>query len=198
MPTVHLVHGFNISDGGASTTDKLIPYFEERGYTVVEHDSKWSSGILRDLMNVRYGNRKRAEAVAEMIQPDDLLVGHSNGCAIINIACWLLAKVNPEHRVRCMWLNPALDADSPISPIVSNFLVLHTHTDRVVQISKLLRHHRWGDMGRVGYKGLAGSKAMNCEYENLGLMKLGHSGVFKSQENLYKIMQAFDDWMEEI
>lgn len=198
MPTVHLVHGFNVSDGGAKTLDKLRPHFEARGFSVVEHDSKWKRGILRDLLSVRFGNMKRAESLAQVVQPDDILVGHSNGCAIILLACWSLAQMNPKDRVQCVWFNPALDSDAPISPVISNFLVFHTKSDRVVQASKLLRWHRWGDMGRVGYRGLEGAKAQNCPYEVLGMDDLGHSGVFKDEKRLHRVMEAFDDWQEEL
>lgn len=196
--TAHLVHGFNVLDGGAGTTDKLRPHFEGRGFSVVEHDSKWKRGILRNLLSVRFENTKRAQDLAQSIQPDDLLVGHSNGCAIINEACWILAQINPEFRVRCVFINPALDVDSPISPIISQFIVFHTETDRTVWLSKLLMAHSWGAMGQAGYKGQVGSKCTNVAYETLGLMDMGHSGVFKTQKSLHRLMQTFDDWLDEV
>lgn len=197
MRTAHLVHGFNTSDGGAGTLDKLRPLFEARGFVVVEHDSHWSRGIIRDLLSVRFGNTKRAESLAQFIQPDDILVGHSNGCAIIMMACWILAQINPAYRVRCVFFNPAMDRDAPVSPIISNVLCFHTKSDRVVWASSLLPFHLWGRAGQLGLNGSVGSNVHNCPYESLGLNGMGHSGIFKKEIRIKKAMIAVDNWLEE-
>ena len=45
----HLVHGFNVKDGGARTIDKLIPHLNFAEISVVQHDyghlNIW--GVLR-------------------------------------------------------------------------------------------------------------------------------------------------------
>jgi len=198
MPTAHLVHGFNVSDGGASTLDKLRSSFEDRGFSVLEHDSRWSRGIFRDLLSVRFGNGNRAERLASAIRPDDVIVGHSNGCAVITMACWLLAQMEPTFKVRCMFLNPALDRDASQSPIVSGVLVFHTKSDWIVRAASWLPFHKWGSMGRLGHNGIQKAVYWNVAYETLGLRKLGHSGVFKHKESLQLVMQGFDDWTEEL
>jgi hypothetical protein len=196
--TAHIIHGFNVDDGGKGTTDRLIPHFKMRGYDVMEHDSKWSFGIFRDLLSVRYGNQKRAEALALSIQPDDLLVGHSNGCAIASDAAWVLTHMNSSDRIRCVYFNPALDVDAPISPVVSNQLVFHTPTDKVVRLASFLPCFKWGPQGQVGYKGSCGSKVKNVPYELMGLSDIGHSGIFASEARIAKAMAQFDHWITEI
>jgi len=198
MPTAHLVHGFNVSDGGVGTTDKLRPYFEDRGYTVMEHDSEWKRGLFRDLLSVRFGNQGRAEQLCQHIQPEDLLVGHSNGCAIIALACQLLAEIAPKHHVRCIFFNPALDSNFPVSRVISNILVFHTKTDKTVWLSKFLTFHRWGNAGQVGYQGCVRSKVDNVSYESIGLPHMEHSGVFSNPQYIDAALEAIDQWFTDL
>lgn len=196
MPTAHLVHGFNVSDDGASTLDRIRTFLMERDFTIVEHDSKWKRGLFRDLLSVRFGNSKRAERLAQCLQPDDYVFCHSNGSTVAFMACWLLSQINPENRVRLVLFNPALDADSPVPPAVSNVLCFHTSSDKVVWLSKWLQWHRWGEAGRVGLQG--SSKVENVSYESLGLHGMGHSGIFKDYARLSKAVAEFDDWVERL
>jgi hypothetical protein len=197
MKTAHLVHGFNVTDGGAATTDKLRPHLEARGFRVVEHDTTWGHSLIRNLLSVRFGNAKRAEVLAQSIKAGDLLVGHSNGCLLISMACWLLAQLEDTVGVRVVMFNPALDVDAPLSPVISSALVFHTKSDRTVWSAKLLRGHRWGEAGRVGYRGVSLPRVHNCSYEVLGMTDLQHSGIFATEERIEKAMIAVDDWLEE-
>lgn len=197
MKTAHLVHGFNVTDGGANTTDKLRPHFEARGFRVVEHDTAWGHSLIRNLLSVRFGNAKRSEALAQKIKSGDLLVGHSNGCLLISMACWLLAQLEETAGVRVVLFNPAMDVDTPLSPVISNALVFHTKSDRTVWSARLLRGHRWGEAGRVGLGGVSSSRVHNCAYETLGFADLKHSGIFADEKALNSALRAFDDWMEE-
>jgi hypothetical protein len=197
MPTAHLVHGFNVTDGGANTTDKLRPHFEARGYHVEEHDTTWGWSLIANLISVRMGNEKRAAALAQKIQTGDLLVGHSNGCLLISMACWMLAQLEETQGVRVVLFNPAMDVDTPLSPVISRALVFHTKSDRTVWSAKLLRGHRWGEAGRVGLRGISSYKIHNCAYETLGFEDLKHSGIFADEKALNSALRAFDDFMEE-
>lgn len=193
-PTAHIVHGFNVTDGGANTTDKLRPHFEARGYVVKEHDTKWGWSLIANLRSVRAGNEKRAAALAQDIKAGDLLVGHSNGCLLISMACWMRAQLEDTEGVRVVLFNPAMDVDTPLSPVISNALVFHTKTDRTVWTAKLLRGHKWGEAGRVGLGGVSSGRIHNCAYETLGFEDLKHSGVFANEKALNATLRAFDDW----
>lgn len=174
-----LVHGFNVSDDGAGTTGRLAKRLREQGgIEVVEFQPGW-----RGLIGVRVSNKRRAQQLAKLIQPGDLLIGHSDGCNLIDMACHELTSFNPG-KVSCVYFNPALDRDTALSPIVSKCLVFHTESDQVVWLSKWLAWHPWGEMGQRGYKAtrpsLHDARYENISFESLGHHQLGHSGVFKS------------------
>lgn len=181
-----LVHGFNVSDGGAGTTDTLRAGLEAKGFEVVEFDTKWRRGLLRDLISVRMDNGKRARRLASMLQSGDILIGHSNGCAIIDMACWYLASIcSGAPKVGCLYLNPALDVDTPLAPQVAACWVMHSPTDKTVKKAALLFKSRWGAMGAYGYqveKGyLPDARYVNIPYEHHGVCNVEHSGAFKTE-----------------
>ncbi len=180
---VILVHGFNVSDGGAGTTGRAADKFRKRGgLKVIEFAPGW-----RGLLGVRFGNKRRAQNLAKIIQPGDLLIGHSDGCNLIDKACHELSSLGPES-VHCVYFNPALDRDTALSRIVSKCLVFFTKSDETVWLSKWLPFHAWGEMGRKGYKpsepSLDDDRYENISFESLNHHGLEHSGVFKSPNAL--------------
>ena len=193
---VILVHGFNVKDGGKGTTDGLRPYFEAKGFTVLEFDTGW-----RFLAGVRFGNGKRARRLARMIRPGDILVGHSDGCNLINLASWHQSGAKGKP-VACIYLNPALDRDTQLAPQVSAALVFYTRTDKIVAVANWLRFHPWGDMGRVGYieknQVYLDGRYHNIEYEHIGIEKAGHSGAFKKPQHLARIFNYIDRFIQSI
>ena len=173
-----LVHGYNVKDDGAGTTGRLAKRLRRQGVEVIELMTGW-----RGLLAVRTTNKRRAQQLSKLIQPGDLLIGHSDGCNLIDQACHELSSFHPG-KVDCVYFNPALDRDTALSPIVDNCLVFHTPSDRVVWLSKHLLWHPWGQMGRKGYKAtraaLNDPRYVNVSYESLNHHQLGHSGVFKN------------------
>lgn len=193
---VILVHGFNVRDDGAGTTGRLAKLFRARlKCDVTEFTPGW-----RGLLGVRISNKRRAQQLAKLIRPEDLLIGHSDGCNLIDMACHELTSFHPGQ-VGCVYFNPALDRDTALSPIVSKCLVFHTESDRIVWLSRFLALHPWGEMGRKGYKPtrrcLHDPRYRNISYEAIGRHGLGHSGVFKDPEALADcfalIRVAYDD-----
>ena len=65
---VIIVHGFNVSDGGRSTTGRLAALMR-RGYDVLKFNTRWQRGLLRDLWNVRTNNAKRSKELAALVMP---------------------------------------------------------------------------------------------------------------------------------
>lgn len=180
---VILVHGYNVRDDGAGTTGRMAKPLRAKGVSeVIEFNPGW-----RGLIKVRVSNQRRAQQLANLIQQGDLLIGHSDGCNLIDKACHELTSFHPG-KVNCVYFNPALDRDTALSPIVSKCLVFHTESDKVVWISKHLPFHPWGAMGRRGYKAerdtLHDDRYLNIAYETLDHHGLGHSGVFKSADAL--------------
>ena len=145
-PVALLVHGFNVSDGGARTTDKLRPYLETAGYHVAELDYNWTG-----LIGVRMCNKRLAKVIARMthLVPGKLIaIGHSNGCAILQAASMMGAKFD-----QLVFINPALNASAKVGEQVRYVHVWHSPSDTVVKIAKWLPFHKWGNMGAVGYTG---------------------------------------------
>jgi len=175
---VILVHGFNVSDGGRGTTGKLARKMESDGFEVHEFSTGW-----RGLVGVRVSNKRRAQQLAARVKPGDILIGHSDGCNLIDQALHELSSLHPS-KVSTVYFNPALDRDTALAPIVTKCLVFHTESDKVVWISKWLAFHPWGEMGMKGYKAtkpcLHDSRYENISYESIGHHGLGHSGVFNS------------------
>ena len=174
-----LVHGFNVKDDGVGTTGQLAAKIrkETPNAEVIEFKPGW-----RGLWGVRTSNKRRAQQLAKLIKPGDLLIGHSDGCNLIDMACHELNSFH-EGKVNCVYFNPALDRDTALSPIVTKCVVFHTKSDRTVWLSKHLPLHRWGEMGQEGYaaqrKELFDDRYINVSYESMGHSDLEHSGVFK-------------------
>ena len=146
MSTALLVHGFNVKDGGAHTTDKLRPYLESAGYRVVELDYNWTG-----LIGVRLCNAKLAKVIARMtdLVPGKLIaIGHSNGCAILQAASMRGAKFD-----QLVFINPALNSKARIGEQVRYIHVWHSPHDKAVTFARFLPFHKWGNMGAVGYRG---------------------------------------------
>ena len=177
---VIIVHGFNVRDQGRDTTGRLAEMMRRMGYDVSEFSTGW-----RGLLGVRFGNKRRAQQLAAMVHPGDWLIGHSDGNNLIDQALHEIASLDAA-RVGCVYFNPALDKDTALAACVSRCLVFHTPSDQVVRLSKILRWHPWGEMGRTGYRAkdeaLHDPRYTNVSYESLSFEGLGHSGVFKKYQ----------------
>lgn len=143
MRAAHVVHGFNVNDGGANTTNLLHPYLRQAGLRVVDHDYGWFG-----LIQVRLCNGGIAETIKAASKRGDIGIGHSNGCAILMEACQRGAPL-----AGLVLINPALDEDCVPPPQVRWIHVYFNCDDSPVKWSRLLLLHPWGAMGRYGYKG---------------------------------------------
>ena len=200
MKRVILVHGFNVADGGKQTIGRLKPYIRERwpDAEIVEFTTDWKRGLFRDLITVRFRNGKRAKKLASIIREGDLLIGHSNGCALLSRALWDLASLCKCPQVDVAFFNPALDKDTPLAPQVSKCWVFWTPTDETVGVAKKLLFHEWGEMGKTGYveaqRHKVDSRYTNCNYEEMGFPHLEHSGVFANTEAMRECLaRIFSD-----
>jgi hypothetical protein len=143
MTSVVLCHGFNVRDGGKDTTDSLRELTEACGYTVLEADYG-----LTGLFAVRFFSDNIASVIAGMTPEDSIGVGHSNGCNVL-----LQAAEQGASFDKLIFINPALDNDFNVPSQVKSVAVICNSDDGVVQMSKFIPFHRWGNAGRVGYKG---------------------------------------------
>ncbi len=170
---VILLHGFNVTDEGCATVGKLAPYFERRGFAVKRPRYGW-----RGLLGVRFLNNTFGRLVADLSEPGDIVVGHSNGCAIAVKAL--------EHGAifdQLVLINPALDSDYEFPANVRRVHVWHSPSDAPVRFAKWLPWHSWGDMGAVGYTG-DDPRVVSYDKERgfIGMSSSAHSDVFEDRK----------------
>lgn len=191
-----LEHGYNVRDGGASSIDRIIPALKLLGYEVIETNRGW-----RGLLDVRFNSRKRVEKLAALIRQGDLLIGHSDGCNLINRATQHLSGLG-GGRVNVIYFNPALDVDTPLAGVVDRALVFHTPSDWLVGLASLLWFHDWGSMGRDGFTPRTAleddPRYLSVAYEQIGIHRPGHSGVFKQSEHVALAMGTVSNWLEKL
>jgi hypothetical protein len=175
----HLVHGFNIKDGGSETIDRLIPHLDNKKLVVVQHDY----GHLR-IRGVLRKNKVIAAKIKNHLGKHDVAIGHSNGCAI-------LVKSLQQGGIldKLILINPALDKRFEFPDSVNEVHVFHNKHDKAVVMAKWLRKlvfwrnsFLWGEMGNTGYKG------DDKRVTNHVLAK-GHSAVFNNKNiNEFSVM----------
>jgi hypothetical protein len=185
MKMAWLVHGFNVSDGGRDSIDRLYPALDNRGWTVRPKRLDYGWRIITQL----WGNPKVADELAGLADPGDVAIGHSNGCSIIHRA---------THLQHCeletiVYINPALDTDATPGPCVKRCLVLFAEDDRAVLLATLIPGVLWGAMGRFGYRG-KDPRILNLNLnKQLQAKTLGHSGALKRHPRALGHLIA--DWL---
>ncbi|NKB37877.1 MAG: hypothetical protein GKR93_12045 [Gammaproteobacteria bacterium] len=179
-PVVHLVHGFNVWEP-RKTVGKLQPYFLAGAHPTNMVNYYWTGLYL-----ARKKNPKIAERLAKVVGPNDTVVGHSNGCAIIKIA---LDK--GMHCKRAIFIHPALDVDADFRRAnVERIDVWYDKSDEPVKWAAMLSSiipqswleaRPWGAAGAYGLQNAFGSKVAirNHNETALGFTGLGHSGIFR-------------------
>lgn len=174
---IHLVHGFNVWDGGFKTVGKLRRYVEHL-FDVKEIKYGWTG-----LAGVRFKNPKVADKLVK-IANGDIGIGHSNGCAILQRAVTHGAKYEI-----LIFINPALNKEArvPIHSSVKRVYVLYSPDDEPVKWAKWLRKfsplswfdpHPWGEMGRVGYCGVDDKRYISINKCTGRLPSCEHSDMF--------------------
>jgi hypothetical protein len=150
MPVIHLVHGFNVTDGGESTVARLKPYCESSGFSVRIFSYGWVG-----LMGARFLSPRIVRQLISRVAPDDIGLGHSHGCTLLHRAAWLGAPLKG-----LVYINPALTSNALPAPQVKFCNVYFNDGDHAVKFAAMLRllapwaplgDPIWGDMGARGY-----------------------------------------------
>src|ERR1700691_2791272 len=105
----HLIHG--IHTGSVSPVQDLIPYLEAVGVEVCYPDYGFILGI-----ETRLVNRMIRGALMPYICPGDVLIGHSNGCAV----CYDLMRAGAPAGA-AVFVNAALE-QSINKPVVCKWI----------------------------------------------------------------------------
>lgn len=175
---VHVVHGI-LDPVGKAGLLKLVPYLQQAGFDVRVPDY----GLIT-AVETRIANPLIVRTLLPYIEPGDLYVGHSNGCAIGYDL--ILAGARPAGAV---FINAALKRNIELPGAMWADVYYNAGDDATVaavaSAALGLSDPVWGDMGHAGYDGLnPGIANVNCGL--LGLMwqgaplpsVSGHSDIF--------------------
>lgn len=173
----HLIHGFNVSDGGNASIGRLLPFFDRDDDTAIMHAYGWV-GLIR----LRWRNAKVTRRILPEVQDGDVLIGHSNGCLI----CWELVEAGARPGL-VICVQPAMRRDTDWPPHVP-VLCLYNKRDWAVTLGRVWGRlvsvanpfkgmHGWGSAGRHGFT--AGqSHVENWDTDIEPTPARGHSAVF--------------------
>lgn len=149
MKTLFLLPGWKSNGNGVR---RLRDILAGRGHDV---EFMGYGFVLTPWKTVAYSTAI-AYTLANQVANDDpgetVLIGHSNGCNVISRASEIAVEMGypfPEHAI---YISPALDRNTD-SHALERIDVLHTKKDQAVRWARWVPFSRWGDMGRVGYKG---------------------------------------------
>lgn len=174
-PTVWLVHGFNVKDGGAGSIAKLKPYYEAAGFEVKLFRYGWTALLMIFPFTARLLNRRLARLLADVIRPGDILGGHSNGALICKLSGDLGAPIGI-----LIIINGAIDSDVTFAPQIGRIQIWYSPSDKPVTFARILPRHPWGDMGAIGYRGPYDARVDAYNKENgFPVSSKEHSDVFK-------------------
>lgn len=138
-----LIHGVKARKRNRNRLKRLAPAFQRAGFCVVTPSYGFIPALLVGIF--KWIDNRIADNMTAFVQPDDILLGHSNGATL----AYLIAK---KVKVRgVILLNAALEAD--LVPNAGWVHVYYNKDDYVVLMSGLIPFHPWGTMGRDGYKG---------------------------------------------
>lgn len=137
---VFIIHGIHTSQD-VEWMDRLSSMFFDRGFST----RVWTYGYAYALLT-RWQNPGRAKKLAALIQPGDIVVGHSNGCALAWLAAW-------DYKAKwggAVLMNPALDCDRVMPPGVPWVNLYSNQHDLAVKVAAFFPKHPWGAQGKVG------------------------------------------------
>lgn len=167
---IHLIHGIHTQ--GVSPVQGLIPYLKAADFDVRYPDYGWIAGV-----ETRIANPIICGSLLPYIAPDDILIGHSNGCAIAYSLMRLGAKV-----AGAVFINGALEQSiTRLAPWID---VYFNPGDDITQAAKIgaaigLTDKIWGQLGHAGYSGTDPKITnINCGTARGMPLVSGHSDFF--------------------
>jgi len=171
--TAWLVHGIFSRGSGATSIDRLGPFFRAAGWRIAQVDYG-----VRGPLGAFILNDDVARGLAMDAGPDDVVIDHSNGAAVGQ-----RASLEPGARFqRMIHISGALDVDAVPGPAVRRCWVCHSPDDGVLAaaryVPRWLGGALWGAQGRDGYRG-DDPRMINLNlHDVLGVSTLGHGGMF--------------------
>lgn len=169
---VILIHGAMFNRRSRVNLRRLAPAFRACGFCTIIPTYGYLPALLLGL--VPWLDDRIADVLSGFIEPNDVLLGHSNGGTLT----YLVSKRKPVRGA--VLLNAALESD--FVPEAKFVHVYYNHGDIVAKLSELLPCHPWGAMGGEGYQGADARVTKNIDQANPPDPTLpplyGHSDVF--------------------
>lgn len=188
---IHLIHGFNVTDGGKKSVGRLRRFLKNSAL----HNYGWVGPFL-----LRFKNKETVEELLPKIREGDVCVGHSNGALI----CYnLVERGAPVSKV--VLIQPALRRDSKW-PVDVEVLCVWNPKDWAVSLGRVWSgivslltpgRHGWGAAGRHGLD----QKTPNITQWNTadGQWKVtakGHSTILTNDRCLRYWGPKIAEWIE--
>jgi hypothetical protein len=144
---VHLLHGIHTER--VSPVQEMIPLLTAAGFEVVYPDYGFIFGVETRIVNPIIRG-----SLFPYVGKGDVMIGHSNGCAIIYD---LLAAGAPASRIA--FINPALESIVSFPSSLDSVDVYYNPGDEETRAAEIARRLGivdpvWGEMGHSGYQGL--------------------------------------------
>ena len=187
MAKIYLIHGFNVSDEGKTSTGTLRPLLEMSGHDVSEIHYGWF-GRLR----VRLCNKSVARTVADLVEPGSYVIAHSNGATIALLA----AKYGAPFK-GVILINPALNSQLEV-PHVEKVHVFYAPSDPWTKIARYIPASIWGSQGATGYTGPdEAGRYTQTNLDKLTGAEVGHSGIFETFTRIQKITRVINHQIDQ-
>jgi len=147
LPAIHIIHG--IHSGSDEGPASLAPYYVQKGFRV----RIWDYGEVWAI-NSRFKNPYVVDALMKEVKEHDILVGHSNGGAIIAAALDRGLRVGGV-----VLINPALNRSRRFPSTLPWYRIYYNGGDVATKAGKWFRRlspiswfkrHPFGEMGRNG------------------------------------------------
>lgn len=171
---LHLIHGIRTEP--ISPVKGLMQYLA--GFEVSYPEYGYELALETRLVNPML-----IGTLLPYIKPDDILVGHSNGCAI---AYGLLEAGAPASRLA--FINGALTTSWTLPEWVKSVDVYYNPGDDVTQIAQIgeelhIYPQNWGELGHLGYTGIDPRVSnFNCGATSQMPIVSGHSDFFTPEK----------------
>lgn len=178
-PQILLIHGYNVWDKGDTTVGELRGYYAAEGCPY--HILKYGHFGLWDTRTKNDDVARQATAFITNADRPVIVVGHSNGAAIIYLAMKLYGA-KPAHVVL---VNPALVRNLRMPEQCPSVDIWHSPSDAPVKWAKWLpstQMRPWGDMGAYGpsYTDDPRLNVINKEHE-FAVSSKEHSDAFRTE-----------------
>ena len=159
-PICYLIHGIKTEDAKHSTIS-FLAYILPKYKTILLYYG-YVPAIAAPVISLinKYVVWKCCKAIVK----GNILIGHSNGCAV---AYGVSKKLKTKGLVL---INPALNRDVLFPPDLEFIHVYWSKKDRITWLSKFVPFSIWGSMGSEGY---SGSDPRVRQWE----MGIGHTGI---------------------